>query len=76
MDTKDFVLFSFNSTEAEDLAKKLRLRFYPTSVKENLNVEEGEDHEANTTVMLAKKIRWPRNQSWRERRHESHIERY
>lgn len=29
-----------HTTEAEDLAKKLRLRFYPTSVKENLNVEE------------------------------------
>ncbi|XP_059172297.1 ras-related protein Rab-23-like isoform X2 [Physella acuta] len=28
------------TNEAEDLAKKLRLRFYPTSVKENLNVEE------------------------------------
>jgi Ras-related protein Rab-23 len=27
-------------SEAEDLAKKLRLRFYPASVKENLNVEE------------------------------------
>ncbi|KAK3790242.1 hypothetical protein RRG08_034806 [Elysia crispata] len=29
-----------HTTEAENLAKKLRLRFYPTSVKENLNVEE------------------------------------
>ena len=27
--------------EAENLAKKLRLRFYRTSVKENLNVDEG-----------------------------------
>ncbi|OWF45380.1 ras-related protein Rab-23-like [Mizuhopecten yessoensis] len=29
-----------NDEEAEDLAKRLRLRFYRTSVKENLNVEE------------------------------------
>jgi len=29
------------SEEAEALAKKLRLRFYRTSVKDNLNVEEG-----------------------------------
>ncbi|BFZ00156.1 hypothetical protein BsWGS_03195 [Bradybaena similaris] len=28
------------TSEAEELAKKLRLRFYPASVKENLNVEE------------------------------------
>ncbi|XP_033737436.1 ras-related protein Rab-23-like [Pecten maximus] len=29
-----------NDEEAEDLAKRLRLRFYRTSVKENLNVDE------------------------------------
>ncbi|XP_035829283.1 ras-related protein Rab-23 [Aplysia californica] len=29
-----------HTRETEELAKKLRLRFYPTSVKENLNVEE------------------------------------
>ncbi|KAK0069654.1 ras-related protein Rab-23 [Biomphalaria pfeifferi] len=29
-----------HTSEAEELAKKLKLRFYPTSVKENLNVEE------------------------------------
>lgn len=29
-----------HTKETENLAKKLRLRFYPTSVKENLNVEE------------------------------------
>ncbi|CAG5117746.1 unnamed protein product [Candidula unifasciata] len=28
------------TSEAEELAKKLRLRFYPASVKDNLNVEE------------------------------------
>lgn len=30
-----------NSEEAEALAKKLKLRFYRTSVKEDLNVTEG-----------------------------------
>lgn len=36
--------FFFNlmcSEEAEALAKKLKLRFYRTSVKEDLNVSEG-----------------------------------
>jgi len=34
-----FVWFLYRD-EAEALAKKLRLRFYRTSVKDNLNVEE------------------------------------
>ena len=32
----------FFSEEAESLAKKLRLKFYRTSVKEDLNVNDGE----------------------------------
>lgn len=32
------------SEEAEALAKRLKLRFYRTSVKEDLNVNEGEVH--------------------------------
>ena len=35
-----YILFCF-SEEAEDLAKKLRLKFYRTSVKEDLNVNDG-----------------------------------
>ena len=35
-------LFCLNfSEEAESLAKKLRLKFYRTSVKEDLNVNDG-----------------------------------
>ena len=34
-------VFNLSSNEAEALAKKLSLRFYRTSLKENLNVDEG-----------------------------------
>lgn len=33
----------FSSEEAEALAKRLKLRFYRASVKEDLNVNEGEN---------------------------------
>lgn len=36
-----FFFLSIYSEEAEALAKKLKLRFYRTSVKEDLNVTEG-----------------------------------
>ena len=36
------ILFISPREEAEALAKKLRMRFYRTSVKDNLNVDEGE----------------------------------
>ena len=35
------IAFLIFSDEAEALAKKLKLRFYRTSVKEDLNVKEG-----------------------------------
>lgn len=34
-------LFCFFSEEAEGLAKRLKLRFYRASVKEDMNVNEG-----------------------------------
>lgn len=36
------VFLSHSSEEAEALAKRLKLRFYRASVKEDLNVNEGE----------------------------------
>ncbi len=33
-------MFGF-SEEAENLARRLKLRFYRTSVKENINVDDG-----------------------------------
>lgn len=40
------------SEEAEGLAKKLKLRFYRTSVKEDLNVNEGESMKTYTNDQL------------------------
>ncbi len=37
-----FCLYLHCSEEAEALAKRLKLRFYRASVKEDLNVNEGE----------------------------------
>lgn len=39
--SKTRLSFPINSEEAEALAKKLKLRFYRASVKEDLNVTEG-----------------------------------
>ena len=39
--TKSNTKFIFFSEEVETLAKKNRLKFYRTSVKEDLNVNEG-----------------------------------
>lgn len=53
-----------NSEEAEALAKKLKLRFYRTSVKEDLNVTEGKgcclctDPILNVVFELTSDCRW------------------
>lgn len=46
-------LSSHHSEEAEALAKRLKLRFYRASVKEDLNVNEGKG--VKTNIFLLKK---------------------
>lgn len=45
--------------EAEDLAKRLGLRFYRSCVKESLNVTEGELKQHNSKYQRAKPIILP-----------------
>ena len=40
------------SEEADNLAKKLRLKFYRTSVKEDLNVNDGECRRTKASLIL------------------------